>query len=362
MHGRASSLWYDCALSPTSFDMTFEVTKGSIPCVQFEFGGESSFKQFERYAVTDGVNTISLNLTDVDLDGEGSWKAIYLELNNPCPLEGTEDTQKGETEIKFTSVQLKEGEKKAPAAPANAEVTDGVVYWDRVFAASEYELEVDGEAITDIGARTRAAGDAPVMRRAYKPTDEKAFTAGEHTAKIRSKNSAGVSDWKEFTFTIEGGAGDTEQKETFVGITKHENNQYNTSANYFTASESEDAISLSFTAAAADPSAEWNTYLFCFDTVTISANKLHIRLKLTEGDLEQVRFQIDRWNNETSSSEMVYGADLTFDADGYAELTIDVESAKLANSNGSVMLYLGKYATEGQSYTIEVLDVSLYSE
>ena len=359
-------LWYDCALSPTSFDLTFEVTKGSIPCVQFEFGGESSFKQFERYAVTDGVNTISLNLTDVDLDGEGSWKAIYLELNNPCPLEGTEDTQKGETEIKFTSVQLKEGEKKAPAAPANAEVTDGVVYWDRVLAASEYELEVDGEAITDLGARTRAAGDAPVMRRAYKPTDENAFTAGEHTAKIRSKNSAGVSDWKEFSFIVEGGAGDTELKEAFVGITKHENNQYNTSANYFTATESEDAISLSFTAAAADPATwsypEWNTYLFYFDTATISAKKLHIRLKLTEGDLEQVRFQIDRWNNETSSSEMVYGADLTFDADGYAELTIDVESAKLANSNGSVMLYLGKYAMVGQSYTIEVLDVSLYSE
>ena len=128
------------------------------------------------------MNTISLNLTDVDLDGEGSWKAIYLELNNPCPLEGTEDTQKGETEIKFTSVQLKEGEKKAPAAPANAEVTDGVVYWDRVFAASEYELEVDGEAITDLGARTRAAVDAHVMRRYHKPTDGNSLRGGERTA------------------------------------------------------------------------------------------------------------------------------------------------------------------------------------
>ncbi|MGN1207673.1 MAG: Ig-like domain-containing protein, partial [Eubacteriales bacterium] len=164
-------LWYDCSLNATSFELEFEIVKGSLPVIQFEFGGESSFKQFERYTTNTGKNTIRLNTTDLDLDGEGSWKAIYLELNNPCPLEGTTDENLGETVIRFTKIAMVVGEKSAPEAPATAEVKDGVVYWDRVLAAAEYELEVDGVAVTDLGARTRPSGDAPVMRRAYKPTE-----------------------------------------------------------------------------------------------------------------------------------------------------------------------------------------------
>lgn len=342
-------LWYDCNLSPTSFDVEFEVTKGSLPCLQFEFGGESSFKQFERFAVTEGKNTVSLNTTDIDLDGEGSWKAIYLELNNPCPLGGTTDEVKGETEIKFTGIKLVEGEKKAPEAPANAEVTDGVVYWDRVLAASEYELEVDGKAITDLSSRTRASGDAPVMRRAYKPTAEKEFAAGEHTAKIRSKNSAGVSEWKEFTFTVAGE--EQEEPAAFIGINSKGNNQWNTTPDFYTATEQEDgSIKISFTGATTD---EWSTYLFGFDTATIEATKLHIKLHLASGELEKVRYQVD------GSSGTIYGADLVFDADGYAELTVDVTSEGLASSYGSVMLFLNKYATAGSAYEVEVIDVSL---
>ena len=185
-------LWYDAAMDATSFELEFEVTKGSLPVMQFEFGGESIFKQYQRYAVKTGKNSVSLNTTDVDLDGEGSWKAIYLELNNPCPLEGTTDETKGETEIKFTKIAMVAGKKQAPEAPGYVEVKDGIVYWERVFAASEYELEVDGKTITDLMQRTRPSGDAPMMRRAYSPTKENAFAVGEHSAKIRSKNSAGV--------------------------------------------------------------------------------------------------------------------------------------------------------------------------
>ncbi len=61
--------------------------------------------------------------------------------------------------------------------------------------------------------RTRPSGDAPMMCRAYKPTEEKAFAVGKHNAKIRSKNSAGVSEWKEFTFTV--AASSQEEAETF---------------------------------------------------------------------------------------------------------------------------------------------------
>lgn len=43
-----------------------------------------------------------------------------------------------------------------------------------------------------------------------------------------------------------------------------------------------------------------------------------------------------------------YGEDLVFDDKGEAELTIDVESEKLAASTGSVMLFLNKYATAGE--------------
>ena len=349
-------LWYDAAMNATSFELEFEVTKGSLPVMQFEFGGESSFKQYQRYVVKPGKNSVSLNTTDVDLDGEGSWKAIYLELNNPCPLEGTTDETKGETEIKFTKIAMVEGEKQAPVAPGYAEVKDGVVYWERVFAASEYELEVDGNTINDLMQRTRPSGDAPMMCRAYKPTEEKAFAVGKHNAKIRSKNSAGVSEWKEFTFTV--AASSQETAETFRGITGQGNNQWNATKDFYTATINDDkTVKIGFTAAATD---EWSTYLFNFDTATIEATKLHIKVRLVSGNLKQVRFQIDRWDSETSSSKTVYGEDLTFDSDGVAELTIDVESAKLASSNGSVMLFLNKYATAGETFEIEITDVSLF--
>ena len=343
-------LWYDAAMNATSFELEFEVTKGSLPVMQFEFGGESSFKQYQRYVVKPGKNSVSLNTTDVDLDGEGSWKAIYLELNNPCPLEGTTDETKGETEIKFTKIAMVEGEKQAPVAPGYAEVKDGVVYWERVFAASEYELEVDGNTINDLMQRTRPSGDAPMMCRAYKPTEEKAFAVGKHNAKIRSKNSAGVSEWKEFTFTV--AASSQEEAETFRGITGQGNNQWNATKDFYTATINDDkTVKIGFTAAATD---EWSTYLFNFDTATIEATKLHVKLRLVSGNLEKVRFQVD------GASGMVYGEDLTFDSDGVAELTIDVESAKLASSYGSVMLFLNKYATAGEAFEIEITDVSLF--
>lgn len=349
-------LWYDAAMNATSFELEFEVTKGSLPVMQFEFGGESSFKQYQRYVVKPGKNSVSLNTTDVDLDGEGSWKAIYLELNNPCPLEGTTDETKGETEIKFTKIAMVEGEKQAPDAPGYVEVKDGVVYWERVFAASAYELEVDGNTINDLMQRTRPSGDAPMMCRAYKPTEEKAFAVGKHNAKIRSKNSAGVSEWKEFTFTV--AASSQETAETFRGITGQGNNQWNATKDFYTATINDDkTVKIGFTAAATD---EWSTYLFNFDTATVEATKLHIKVRLVSGNLKQVRFQIDRWDSETSSSKTVYGEDLTFDSDGVAELTIDVESAKLAASNGSVMLFLNKYATAGETFEIEITDVSLF--
>ena len=286
----------------------------------------------------------------MDLDGEGSWKAIYLELNNPCPLEGTTDETKGETEIKFTKIAMVAGEKQAPEAPGYAEVKDGVVYWERVFAASEYELEVDGSAITDLTQRTRPSGDAPMMCREYKPTEEKAFAVGKHNAKIRSKNSAGVSEWKEFTFTV--AASSQEEAETFRGITGHGNNQWNATKDFYTATINDDkTVKIGFTAAATD---EWSTYLFNFDTATIEATKLHIKVRLVSGDLEKVRYQVDGANGT------VYGEDLVFDSDGVAELTIDVESTKLASSYGSVMLFLNKYATAGETFEIEIEDVSLF--
>ena len=343
-------LWYDAAMDATSFELDFEVTKGSLPVMQFEFGGESSFKQYQRYAVKSGKNSVSLNTTDVDLDGEGSWKAIYLELNNPCPLEGTTDETKGETEIKFTKIAMVAGEKQAPEAPGYAEVKDGVVYWERVFAASEYELEVDGSAITDLTQRTRPSGDAPMMCRAYKPTEEKAFAVGTHIAKIRSKNSAGVSEWQEFTFTVK--APSQETAETFRGITGHGNNEYNDPKDFYTATINKDnSVKVGFTAAAKN---EWSTYVFKFNTATIEATKLHIKVRLVSGDLEKVRFQVDGANGT------VYGEDLVFDSDGVAELTKDVESAKLAASYGSVMLFLNKYATAGEKIEIEITDVSLF--
>lgn len=343
-------LWYDATMEATSFELDFEVTKGSLPVMQFEFGGESSFKQYQRYAVQPGKNSVRLNTTDVDLDGEGSWKSIYLELNNPCPLEDTTDETKGETEIKFTKIAMVAGEKQAPEAPGYAEVKDGVVYWERVFAASEYELEVDGSAITDLTQRTRPSGDAPMMCRAYKPTEEKAFAVGKHNAKIRSKNSAGVSEWKEFTFTV--AASSQEEAETFRGITGHGNNQWNATKDFYTATINDDkTVKIGFTAAATD---EWSTYLFNFDTATIEATKLHIKVRLVSGDLEKVRYQVDGANGT------VYGEDLVFDSDGVAELTIDVESTKLASSYGSVMLFLNKYATAGETFEIEIEDVSLF--
>ena len=342
-------LWYDATMDATSFELDFEVTKGSLPVMQFEFGGESSFKQYQRYAVKPGKNSVTLNTTDVDLDGEGSWKAIYLELNNPCPLEGTTDETKGETEIKFTKIAMVAGEKKAPEAPGYVEVKEGVVYWERVFAASEYELEVDDIAITDLMKRTRPSGDAPMMCRAYSPTKENAFAAGTHNAKIRSKNSAGVSEWKEFTFTVAEASQET--AETFRGITGQGNNQYNATKDFYTATINADkSVKIAFTAAATDM---WSTYIFNFNTATIEATKLHIKLRRVSGNLEKVLFKID------GASGTAYGADLVF-VDGEAELTIDVESEKLAASYGSVMLFLNHYATAGETFEIEVTDVSLF--
>lgn len=343
-------LWYDATMAATSFELDFEVTKGSLPVMQFEFGGESSFKQYQRYAVQTGKNSVRLNTTDVDLDGEGSWKAVYLELNNPCPLEGTTDKTKGETEIKFTKIAMVAGEKQAPEAPGYAEVKEGVVYWERVFAASEYELEVDGSAITDLTQRTRPSGDAPMMCRAYKPTEEKAFAVGPHSAKIRSKNSAGVSAWKEFTFTV--AAASQETADTFRGITGHGNNEYNDPKDFYTATINKDnSVKVGFTAA---DSNKWSTYVFKFDTATIEATKLHIKVRLVGGNLEKVLFKVD------GASGTAYEADLEFDNDGVAELTINVESAKLAASYGSVMLFLNRYATAGEKIEIEITDVSLF--
>ena len=342
-------LWYDVTMEATSFELDFEVTKGSLPVMQFEFGGESSFKQYQRYAVKPGKNSVSLNTTDVDLDGEGSWKAIYLELNNPCPLEGTTDETKGETEIKFTKIAMVAGEKQAPEAPVYAEVREGVVYWERVFAASEYELVVDETEITDLNQRTRSSGDAPMMYRAYKPTEDKAFAVGKHSAKIRSKNSAGVSAWKEFEFTV--AESSQEDADTFRGITGQGNNQWNATQNFYTATINEDkSVKIGFTASADDV---WSTYLFNFDTATINATKLHIKMRLVSGNLEKVLFKVD------GASGTAYGADLVFD-NGVAELTIDVESEKLAASYGSVMLFLNHYATAGEVFEIEITDVSLF--
>ena len=77
-------------------------------------------------------------------------------------------------------------------------------------------------------------------------------------------------------------------------------------------------------------------------------------MRLVSGNLEKVRYQVD------GGSGTVYGEDLVFDSDGVAELTVDVESAKLAASYGSVMLFLNKYATEGEAFEIEITDVSLF--
>ena len=345
-------LWYDATMEATSFELDFEVTKGSLPVMQFEFGGESSFKQYQRYAVQPGKNSVRLNTTDVDLDGEGSWKAIYLELNNPCPLEGTTDETKGETEIKFTRIAMVAGEKQAPEAPGYAEVKEGVVYWERVFAASEYELEVDGTAIADLMQRTRPSGDAPMMCRAYKPTEEKAFAVGTHIAKIRSKNSAGVSGWKEFTFTV--AETSQEEAETFRGITGQGNNQWNTTKDFYTATINADkSVKIGFTGLA-DKDNMWNTYLFKFNTATIKATKLHIKMRRVSGNLEEVSFGIN------GGSGPIYEGDLKFGDNGEAELTIDVESEKLAASYGSVMLYLNKFAPAGEKIEIEITDVSLF--
>ena len=140
--------------------------------------------------------------------------------------------------------------------------------------------------------------------------------------------------------------------ESFRGIIGHENNYWNASANFYTATTNEDkSVNIGFTAAASD---EWSTYLFKFDTATIDATKLHIKVRLVSGNLEKIRFQMD------GGAGTVYGDDLSFDADGYAELTIDVTNEGLANTYGSVMLFLNKYATEGEVIEILVLDVSLY--
>ena len=77
-------------------------------------------------------------------------------------------------------------------------------------------------------------------------------------------------------------------------------------------------------------------------------------MRLVSGNLEKVRYQVD------GASGTVYGADLVFDSDGVAELTVDVESGKLAASYGSVMLFLNKYATAGEAFEIEITDVSLF--
>ena len=335
-------LWYDCNLSPTSFDLEFEVTQGAIPCLQFEFGGESSFKQFERYAVTEGKNSVSLNLTDLDLDGEGSWKAIYLELNNPCPLDGTTDDVKENTEITFTKISMTEGTKTAPQAPANAEVTDGVVYWDRVLAASEYELEVDGVAVTDLNARTRASGDAPVMRRAYKPAPENEFALGDHTAKIRSKNSAGVSEWKEFSFTV----GEKVEIKPFTGISSHGGNPGH-NPEFYTAAENEDgSVTLTFTGAADD---EWNTYLFYIDDSAANATKLHIALEVT-GNVTKVGYITpDNWEPKEAAVE-----------NGKVDVTFSIPEGTTLKG-GDIKLALCYYdAVVGESYTVKVVDVSIY--
>lgn len=115
------------------------------------------------------------------------------------------------------------------------------------------------------------------------------------------------------------------------------------------------SIRISFTASATD---EWSTYLFNFDTATVDATKLHIKLRLTGGELEKVRYQVDRWDNDAKKSVTVYGEDMVF-VDGVAELTVPVESGVLAASNGSVMLFLNKYAPAGSAFEIEVIDVSL---
>lgn len=77
-------------------------------------------------------------------------------------------------------------------------------------------------------------------------------------------------------------------------------------------------------------------------------------MRLVSGNLEKVRFQVD------GAKGTVYGEDLVFDNDGVAELTKDVESAKLADSYGSVMLYLNRYAPAGEKIEIEITDVSLF--
>ena len=56
----------------------------------------------------------------------------------------------------------------------------------------------------------------------------------------------------------------------------------------------------------------------------------------------------------------VYGDDIIFDENGVGELTANVTNEGLASTYGSVMLFLNKYATEGEAIEVQVLDVSLY--
>ena len=75
-----------------------------------------------------------------------------------------------------------------------------------------------------------------------------------------------------------------EEAATFRGITGHGNNEWNDPKDFYTATINEDnSVKVGFTAADSD---EWSTYVFNFDTATIEATKLHIKVRLVGGNLE----------------------------------------------------------------------------
>lgn len=130
---------------------------------------------------------------DIDADGVLTENITDLKYIHTGLLPGSQytykirankDTGKTEWSDEFT-VQIKP---EGPAVPANVTASSTtskiLVTWDEVTGADEYEIEVDGKAVIQIGKETSYlhGGVAPDTL---------------HTYRVRSKNSTGYSAWSE---------------------------------------------------------------------------------------------------------------------------------------------------------------------